>query len=251
MKNFSLFRRLAVWIAAVTLICAPASCGGKNAEVSPTDVSSVNAPFFEDEAVEKSLDAFLDRFARWYTVSPGEEWSYDCETAADGRSNILACLATPASCADWTVYSDFPEEDCFVEKPNDPKKWAKTTYAYYFYDAKTIDFIAREIFNVSDDDLKVLIKAGTDKKAFYLYKGKYYTLYEGVFDSFVNTEITSVDRKDDRYIVGFDVYRLSETYDEDGIAELESKCTAEMTRKNIEGKEYWSLYRFNSVKTGE
>jgi hypothetical protein len=251
MKKFILLRALTALITAALLFSSLVSCGGEEAAVSPSDAAAGRVSFFEDQAVEESLDAFLDTFTRWYAVRPGEKWSYDSESAADGRSNILACIATPASCAEWKVYSDFPEEDCFVEKTNDPKKWAKDTYAYYVYDADTIDFIAKEIFNISEEDLKTLIKSGSDEKAFYRHKGKYYTLYEGVFDSFVNAEITSVTRNGDRYIVGFDFYRLSETYDEDGIAELESKCIAEMELKTIDGKEYWSLYRFDSEENKE
>ena len=242
------FRCAALLLAVFVMLCAMASCGKDGDDASQPDKNAGSDSFFEDESLQESLDDFLDRFVRWYSVPEGAEWSYDCGKAAEGPGNILACVATPASCADWTLYSDIPEEDCFIEKTNDPRKWAAETNAYYAYDAEVIDFIAGEIFNVSADDIKTMIRTGYESKAFYCYKGKYYTLYEGVFDSYVNAEITSVEKNGDRYIIGFDVFSYSESDDEDSNVTLEYKCTAEMGLKEFNEDEFWSLYRFDSSK---
>lgn len=248
MVFLGLIRGIAVLTAAAMLFFA-VSCDKEGQTVSPSDQDTGDTSFFEDETTQESLDAFLDRFVRWYTVPEGSDWRYDCRNAAEGPGNILARIATPASCADWTLYSDIPEEDCFIEKTDDPRKWAAETNAYYVYDAKVIDFIAGEIFHVSADDLKVLIRKGYEEKEFYRYKGKYYTLYEGVFDSTLNAEITSVKNEGEKYIIGFDVFQYTETSDEDAVISLVCKCTAKMERKEIEGDEFWTLYRFDSVKS--
>ena len=116
------------------------------------------------------------------------------------------------------------------------------------YDKKTVDFIAHEIFNVSSENIETLSEEGEKKQKFYQHGGKYYTLYEGSYNSVVNTEITSVSQDGDTFFVKFNVTGARESMENEGISVLSCKCSAEMKMKSLEGKSYWSLYRFDSEK---
>lgn len=239
-------RAAAVLLAAAMLLSAAVSCrsgGGRHAQEGGAAESMY---VFEDQADYESLDAFIQRFVKWYFVRSGEPWQYDSSTAADGKSNILACIATPASCVAWELYSDVPQEDCFVEKPNDPEKWAAETNAYYMYDKATVDFIAREIFNVSEEDIQTLAEQGEKNRVLYQRGDKYYTLHEGSCDSAVTARIQSVRQDGDRFTVRFNAAGARESVDHEGFSVLSCKCSAEMELKILEGKSYWSLYRFDS-----
>ena len=228
------------------MLLAPASCGARNG-AEPDGAAGSNV-LSENKAAEQSLTDFLKRFVRWYPVSRDGKWKYDCsDTASDG--NILACIATPASCADWTLYSDIPEEDCFVEKSDDPKGWAKETYAYYAYDADTVEYIAREIFNVSSSDMDELAVRGEREHSFYKENGMYYSLFEGTLDSFIDINLISVDLKGERYIADFYVNSVGKTGGEDDLTLITGRCSAELELKTLGGKEFWSLYKFRSVNS--
>ena len=240
----SLLKRTAALFLVSAVILSGVSCealhGSGDADAARSNVLS------GDETAERSLKEFLSRFVSWYPVSSGGEWKYD-SSSPKTDCNILACIASPASCADWTLYSSVPEEDCFVEKSDDPKGWAEETYAYYVYDAQTVEFIAREIFNVSERDIDVLARSGEIDNRFYKEGGMYYTLFEGTFDHFTDIDLISVEKDGNRYNAVFSVSNIGKKGDEDDLVMITGKCRAELALKNIGGREFWSLYRFENI----
>ena len=95
-------------VSLVMLLSGLTGCGTTESgeKTSPSDLPVKSAPFFEDKETEDSLNRFLDSFVRYHALRWEDEWKYDSDYAAE--SNLLACLATPESCADWTMYSDVP-----------------------------------------------------------------------------------------------------------------------------------------------
>ena len=100
-------RAFVIAVAAGMIITSAVSCDGEDKS------DNQNKIYFNDINTEQSLKDFLVRFVSRYPVSPDGSWEYNCLTAGEGN-NILACIATPASCADWGLYSDIPKEDCFA-----------------------------------------------------------------------------------------------------------------------------------------
>ncbi len=238
-----LFRTFCALLAAVMLLSSVASCDTPSKkEVTPADAAFP----FEDPSMEESLDRFINTFARYYTVNHGAEWKYDCNSAADGSGNILACIVTPASCVDWRLFSEIPEEDRFIEKTNDPKGWAAESNAYYVFEAEIAEMIARELFYVSDTDIDRLIRQGEEDRCFYQYGDRFYTVYEGGTDAEVKISHRTVRPDGEKYKVSFDTAIISQSY-EDGLCYSLYSCTAEMAYKSVAGRYYWSLYRFDSV----
>ena len=230
-------RAFVIAVATGMIITSAVSCDAEDKS------DNQNKSYFNDVNTEQSLKDFLVRFVSRYPVSPDGSWEYNCLTAGEGN-NILACIATPASCADWGLYSDIPQEDCFVEKSDDPRGWAKETHAYYVYDAKTVEFIAGEIFNVSADNINRLKKDGEKSGLFYVENGRYYTLFEGIPDSYSDINLISVTLEKNRYTVEFNVNGVVNKDENDELTLIRGKCGAELELKTIGDSEYWSLYRF-------
>ena len=136
-----------------------------------------------------------------------------------------------------------------MEKKNDPKKWAVETNAYYVYDAKTIDFIAREIFNAKVDDIKKQAAQCEEDKILYLHKQKYYVLHEdGEYDLY-DAVITDVNQEGGGYTVKFDVFLVNDTESEsESNSQLMYTCTAKMALKTVDDSQLWSVFSFISEK---
>ena len=236
-----------VLLAAVMLLPAAVSCGRSADTISRAAQNDTYV--FENPATEKALVSFLDYFSKWYAASPHGDWKYDCASAAGGKGNILACIAASNACADWTLYSDKSFEDRFVEKANDPRGWALQSNCYYVFDAKTVEFIAHEIFNVSKNDIDKLTQNGELNRLFYKQNQNYYTLSDENLRSLVDVSSVSVKDNGDRYTVSFIVNGACDLNDEGTVMVVYRKCTAEMGLKSIDGSEYWSLYQFDSEES--
>ena len=243
----TIIRAATVLLAALMVSVTAVSCGKEPNTISHkvTKESYV----FENAETEKALEHFLDVFSKWYAASPHGDWKYNAASAADDRANIMACIVSSKSCVDWTLYSETSFEDRIVENANDPMGWASQSVSYYVFDAKTVELIAREIFNISDKDIEKLALNGEINRLFYKQNDKYYTLSDENFQSFVEVGSIQVEPDEgDRYTVRFIVRGASEQNDEGTVRVVYRECTAEMGLKTINGREYWSLYRFDSVE---
>ena len=231
----------AILLAASVLLSLAVSCdtGSKTEVPDATKILSSQA--------EESLKAFLARFVKGYPVAADGKWEYDCTAPSENGINVLACIVTPASCVDWTLYSDISEEDCFIEKTDDPRGWANDTHAYYRYDAATVELIAREIFNLSKDDISKLTERGENEFVLYKDNGSYFTLCEDIYDSYYDVTLLSVGYDGERYYVEFDADKLQKTDNDNEFIHITGKCRAELAPKTVDGREYWSLYRFKAL----
>ena len=237
-----LLRGTAWMLAAAMLMISAASChsGEKPASDEPAKVL--------DSREEASLKAFLVSFVKRYPVSSDGKWEYDCSSAAGAEVNIMACLVTPASCADWTLYSGKTEEECFFEKSDDPKRWAEETYVYFRYDAGTVDFIAREIFNLTQETIESLTQRGEREGMFYRQEDSYYTVRDDTQESFSEVTLLSEAAVGNRYQVEFEADTLLRTDENDELLHISGRCRAELSLKSVDGREYWSLYSFKAGK---
>lgn len=231
-------KMIALLLAVLMTALFPAACGEKQDAAGETDNRVLSG-----EAAA-SLERFLGRFVSGYPVSSDGKWEYDSSAPGKNGGNILACIVTPASCADWTLYSDVPEENRLIEKADDPEGWSKNTYAYYLYDAETVEWIAREIFNVGDSEIASLAEKGKSEGLFYKDGEKYYTVRDDVIDAYADVTIVSADFSGGRYHVTADVNTLMKTDDDGEFIHILGRCRAVLELKTISGREYWSLYEF-------
>ncbi|MBQ9902247.1 MAG: hypothetical protein IJM51_07675 [Clostridia bacterium] len=232
-KTFHRFMALA--IAAVMLLSF-AACGKDSSGVSSGEaVTNLKA-----EDLDPAIMEFLSRFTDWYFIEGSGTVYYDSEKAGEGDTNILRCILGDAGCADWTKYPVSEPKDVYNQKKLDPKKWAKESGgAYKVFNADDADWIARNIFNVSDDALEAMRAQGEKNKWFYLKNGKYYKVIGGVGDPFTVYEVNLASRDGTVYYINYSCY-----YDAPDGREFRSAYTAEIQQKTIEDKDYWTLLKF-------
>lgn len=200
-----------------------------------------------------TLPSSLNSFLHWFNVSVSSGWGisgnctngeYDSRHAADGGSNILVNMLCNnlVHCVDYSLYpGNMPE---VYYKP-DPKGWSKDGYTVY--DGPMVDWIARNILNVSGKDLKALRKKGKKSRLFYRKDTAdgsycYYVPFPGAYgigwEGFEDAVLTSAKYDGKKYYIEYDMYETPPM----GNAFLGSYY-AEMEYKTIDGRKYWSVYQ--------
>ena len=236
----NLLRVTALLIAAVMLLSA-SSCGnGKPSDiVSGTDSSLTQLP---EEDIPETLVKFLSTFSDWYITEEGTQPQFDSASAGDGTTNILRSIVGNMPCVDWESYPVQMYEDFWDTKNLDPKKWAKNTGGCYMaFDQAGAEWIAVNIFNVTDEDIAAMREQGEKNEWFYLSGEKYYVPSGGVGDPLTDYKINSVKTDGKKYFVDYQSWFL---FDDPDNRDFNASYYAELTLKNIDGKEYWSLCKF-------
>lgn len=196
-----------------------------------------------------SLNAFLKQFTDWYwdatgTWTDGFAMEYDCEYAADGSSNILAGIVnrlTP-SCVDFSLYPGVMPEEHWEA---DPRGWSVNNW-YMLYDGPTVDWVAKNIFNITDEEISALLAQGEELRLFYREDTpdggyRYYApIAGGIGDPNTEIRLTSAEFDGQRYYITYDVWFMPP------VSERRGSYYAELEYKTIDGAEYWSLYRNTS-----
>ena len=243
-KSFSgtnLLRAAAV-VTSLTMLLASVSCGGGSASQNSTDATS-SLIELNPLAVPESLEKFLVCFTDWYETEDTEHSRFDSSNAGDGSTNILRSIVGNMPCVDYDVYPVTKYEEIWNNKKPDPKKWASETGGCYMvFDQKAADWIAVNIFNVSEDDLAAMRRQGEQEKWFYLYKGNYYTPAGGVGDPLTEYRLSSVKTDGRRYYVNYESRFL---FDDPDNAEYDISYYAELEIKTIDGRDYWSLFKYS------
>ncbi len=235
--NRHLILRFAAAALCAVMMLSAAACGDNTSE----EVSS-EEPFtqLKVDELDEGISEFLGRFTDWYYVEESESLSYDSRKAGDGTTNILYCILGDAGCADWTKYPVSEPKDVYSTKKLDPKKWAKESGgAYKVFEGKDADWIAINIFNVTEEDLDAMRQQGETNKWFYLKDGKYYKVIGGVGDPLTDYVIDSAKTDGSVYYIGYSCY-----FDTPEGREFSASYTAEIQQKTIDGENYWTLLKF-------
>ena len=192
-----------------------------------------------------ALEAFLSNFG-WYG-------DYDCETAAVRASgdewpqsqNALEKMLTVASCYSYydALYPGEERQD-FWEEADPLGKWVSYTNSYMKVNAAKLEWIMRNIFNCSQSALRTMRKpilAGEDEFIYY-QNGYYYFAIGGIGGGYAAC-VTSVEQRGTRFYVKYDL-------DAGYFGWATSKC-AEVSLKEIDSKEYWTLYYTRELEDSE
>lgn len=203
-----------------------------------------------------SLDRFLLYFISWYDGGSGKK-EYDCSRASED-SNILAEIVGNGSIVDFNLYLNARHMSIWDNKTQDPRGWnQRDGYSGFAVNREEgVDWIARNIFNVSDKDIQALKKSGEDKELFYIDKdaegnSNYYSIIGGVGDPFIRVSVGSVLYDGSKYYVSYDV--LAVEYGKYGNMsyKYDSTYSAEMEYKIIDGRCYWSMYSNTPAENAE
>lgn len=233
--------RTVALLTSLVLLFSTAACSDKKDD-SPVSKSDKPAIVEMDiDEMPDSLIDFLDRFTDLYYSDKGGH-DFDCET---NYTNLIPCMMLEFPCIDWYTYPVKPlEEKDVTRKKTDPKKWAKGFDNYTVCDEESVKWIVTNIFNVSEDKIPEMREKYLKEKTLYLYKGKYYMPVGHIGTSYLRYELVSVRLEGKRYYVDYNAYVNG---DEMGMPEsdglLSGSFTAELELKNVDGKDYWSLYK--------
>ena len=192
-----------------------------------------------------ALEIFLSNFG-WYG-------DYDRETAAirtggnewSGPQNALEKMLTAASCYSYNdaLYPGEERQD-FWDEPDPLGKWVSYTNSYMKVNAAKLEWVLRYIFNCSPSDIETMRKPILDGEDEYIYyqDGYYYFATGGIGGGY-DVSITNVEQRGTRYYVE---YNLDTVFWPGSTP----KC-ATVSLKEIDGKEYWTLYCTRSLEDSE
>ena len=218
---------------------------------SPTPENTV-VPTMENIEVStlpESLLAFFKQFSGFFR-SPvfsqegnyGKE--YNAQSAADGTSNILASILSEGSCVVFSEYPGVMPEQHWNDA--DPVGWSYSG-AYSIYDGPTVDWIATNIFNLSEEDLSALVQQGEEDQCFLKLKESdgsytYYVPIGGIGDSFKAQEFIWAQSDGTNYHLVYNQYSTAVDPSDRSKWILEGTYYTEVEDKVIEGEHYWSMH---------
>ncbi len=185
----------------------------------------------------ESLTTFLYSLTWYYDNNGGN--TYNSASAADGSSNMVAQIVKNGSCFFTNLYPVETYEAHWGETT--PQLLAIDPYAtsYMVWPAATVEWAAKNIYNVSDADYETLVAQCLSEKYFYRDtvngKDSFIVSMGGIGDNFMQPSIVWATVDGTRYEVSYDVYRTL------GSVEFAYSCFAVLELKTIDGAEYWSL----------
>ncbi|MBR6237014.1 MAG: zinc ribbon domain-containing protein [Firmicutes bacterium] len=204
-----------------------------------------------------SLDRFLLYFISWYDGGSGKK-EYECSRAAEGSGNILAEIVGNGSIVDFNLYLNAGHMSIWDNKTQDPRGWnQRDGYSGFAVNREEgVDWIARNIFNVSDKDIQTLKKSGEEQELFYIDKdaegnSNYYNIIGGVGDPFIRVSVGSVLYDGSKYYVSYDILRMEYNKYGSMLYQYDSTYSAVMEYKIIDGRCYWSMYSNTPAENAE
>ncbi|MBQ8912982.1 MAG: zinc ribbon domain-containing protein [Lachnospiraceae bacterium] len=214
--------------------------------VEPWEISVSDIPEYD------ALISFLLSFEWYYDNDWGDEYDeYDSSKAADGTSNILGnIMGNPMCIQRIGLYDDvYDLEEAWIYggDPADPRGYTNDPdtewVAYHSLSENGLRWIANNIFNVSDGDFEALTNDLEVRGRGYYESGRYYYSIEIAGEGLAfYPEIESVKTNGRKYIITY--YEMPDpNFFGDTASDIPSKkYIAEMELKNIDGKNYWSMY---------
>lgn len=207
---------------------------------------------------QKKLEKFLES---WYGVSLGNESYLNYDYNKISNPSLMSMLLSYCSYASfYPGKADYT--DVQYDSTADPRKvYDKLTYgsgySYIKSNADQVDWVMKNIFNCTDDDIKSMLSKGesylssnNNDFVFSFYKsGNYYYSYTAGIGG--NTDwyakINSVKEENNKFLVNYSI----NTFQEDDPSRTIQKtysAYAQLQYKKIDGKYYWSLYKNSKNK---
>ena len=187
------------------------------------------------EDIPESLGRFLKQFHFGYS---DQEFNSSHPVNDTESTSIIYRIMTNGSCCMTSLYPGKASISHWDDGTTDPKsKYTENGNCSYL--ESNIDkakWVAKNIFNISDNDIAESIKYGEDKGLFYIQDGTAYLLLGGV-----GGPDTVIDY--DSIVFDGSRYHITYTHYIDGsFADTAGTYTAELAYKMVDGCCYWSLY---------
>ena len=190
-----------------------------------------------------SLETFLYQFGFGYTCYQPNTltWEthqdYNATIAGNAKANLVYCILTNPSCATVSLYTNAKYNYQWGEK--DPLGWYETGVSMMI---SAINWIATNIFNLTETDIKILVERGEGDHLFYQYGDLYYFPLFQIGDVGGRLAFQSIKEESGYYYLCYNEYREMQGW-EDRLKN--GTYYALVAPKKIDGKAYWSLYAFS------
>lgn len=217
------------------LVCSIVLCLGGLTEVAGAHTVTRGSAEFT------ALENFLGQLGWWQGSS-----SYDSQKAAanspveSGAKNILVAMLSAGSgnCYNDALYPGEARKELWYEK--DPLGKFES---HWKTNAQKVDWILKNIFNCSESDIATLKSSGlSGNQNIYYLDGYYYNMIGGVGGRYT-ASITDIQPSGRKYLVAYNLKSMYETTSRPHYAVVE--------QKNINGKNYWSLYYNAKLQAGQ
>ncbi len=195
----------------------------------------------------EALEEFFYQFDT-YSDNNGTD-NYDSQTATDGNSNIVESIIGNPSCVmDQGRYDAFDFESSWGESidprgymEDENSKWYMM--GYHSVSTYGLKWVAENIFNVSEADFVTLNNQMVNDDTCYIENDRYYYMVGGIGWLSYDFNIHSVKTDGKYYYIVYSMDMDPEMFGEDYVEEYPAAvCEAKMELKNIDGKNYWSMY---------
>ncbi|MBR2778904.1 MAG: S-layer homology domain-containing protein [Firmicutes bacterium] len=196
-------------------------------------------PLFASAAGSISMPKELSDFLVAYEFGGQTEFDFRDPMQNAEKGGIMSSIVGHPTCVNYRTYP--------VSIPNtywngsDPMHWAERYGAYMTFDIYSTHWIAKNIFNISDEDISILVKRAYDTKQFYSYGGKYYLPMGGIGDLYREVEYSYKQQIGDYYYIKFSHY-ISAAANHVSNRDLLGTFYAVVKQKTINGKSYWTMY---------
>ena len=185
--------------------------------------------------IPESLGRFLKQFHFGYS---NQEFNSSHPVNDTESSSIIYRIMTNGSCCMTSLYPGKASISHWDDGTTDPKN-QYTVNGHCSYLESSIEkakWIAKNIFNISDNDIAESIKYAEDKGLFYIQDGTAYLLLGGVGGPDTVIDYDSIVYDGSRYHITYTHYI------DGSFADTASTHTAELDYKMVDGCCYWSLY---------
>ena len=215
-----------------------------------------------DRVSDKGLKDFLTAFILNYTDYGGDGSSadainhkeYDCRHAAEGTQNILTNVCSQFNCVNYT--KNYNNNQVATVSVSETCPWPdKTIYETALaFDRSTSDWICKNIFHITDDDIATLYQKGYDQQRIWKAEtddGECYCAFEyGKGGPMGVASVVSVRTDGTYYYVTYNDCGLGDMSNMDEPGDVIATYYAVMGKETIDGKEYWTMY-YNTVNVPE
>ena len=227
-----------VWalLLALIMMLSLAACGAKDDdddddERDSKSLEEILAPERSREIVDPdTFDEDAVRFLCWFGWHSWDAAEYDSENISidTGVLNDWFTHAVP--------FDEYPGPDCQDFVDGDPRGRFDSCS---IYDAEKTDWILKNIFHYTQQDIEAAREAAEqDELPYYYEDGSYYISVGGVGGGY---EVRPVYVETD----GSKYYITYASYSGDGVIEYDGLWYAEMGHEEIDGETYWTLYKWS------
>ena len=225
------------------VMAAGETIGSDSFDASKTEKQTVDI-----SSLPESLTSFLEIFNGGYVkATRGGSLEYDYRTAGSSNSNIIYAIIGKPMCASISMYPG-PDPETL---DRDPWGWCDEGFEgmpvdfALAFDTEKVNWIAQNIFNITEADIDALSEQGMSDRLFYETDSSYYVLYPATGTSERKVvSLTSAQFDGQYYYIEYDAAYFSSIPTGADHSQWTQYDTyyAVMEPKEIDGVEYWSLY---------